>query len=61
MVSIHVVIYGHPPPKISDKFLTNLNNLADWYLEENFSYIRVFGFSVPPYALPLFLPDKLVC
>jgi hypothetical protein len=24
-------------------------------------YIRVFGTSLPPYALPLFLPDKLVC
>jgi hypothetical protein len=61
MVPMHVIIYGHPPPRISDKVMTNLNNVADWYLEEQFSYIRVFGCSVPPYALPLFLPDKLVC
>jgi hypothetical protein len=35
--------------------------MADWYLEVEFSYIRVFSTSVPPYALPLFLPDKLLC
>jgi hypothetical protein len=35
--------------------------IADWYIEEHFSYIRVFGCSVPPHALPKFLPDRLVC
>jgi hypothetical protein len=35
--------------------------MADWYLEVEFLYIRVFSTSVPPYALPLFLPDKLLC
>jgi hypothetical protein len=39
----------------------NLGKLADWFIEENFSYIRVFGCSVPPHALPRFLPDRLVC
>jgi hypothetical protein len=39
----------------------NLGKLADWFIEENFSYIRVFGCSVPPHALPQFLPDRLVC
>jgi hypothetical protein len=39
----------------------NLGKLADWLIEENFSYIRVFGCSIPPHALPRFLPDRLVC
>jgi hypothetical protein len=34
--------------------------VVDWYIEEEFSYIRVFGTFVPPYDLSLFLPDKLV-
>jgi hypothetical protein len=54
-------IYGYPPPRISDKVVTNLGRIADWYIEEHFSYIRVFGCSVPPHALPQFLPDRLVC
>jgi hypothetical protein len=61
MVPLHVAIFGQPPPKILDIITTNLSSVADWYLEEKFLYIRVFDTSVPPYALPLFLPDKLLC
>jgi hypothetical protein len=32
--------------------------VADWYVEEEFSYIRVFSASVPSHALPLFIPDR---
>jgi hypothetical protein len=39
----------------------NLKTVADWFVEENFSYIRVFGCSISPHALPKFLPDRLVC
>jgi hypothetical protein len=58
---MHVSIFGNPPPRISDSIATNLSSVADWYVEAEFSYIRVFGASVPPYALPLFIPDRLVC
>jgi hypothetical protein len=61
MVPLHVTIFGQPPPRISDSVTTSLSSVADWYLEAEFSYIRVFSTSVPPYALPLFLPDKLLC
>jgi hypothetical protein len=58
---MHVSIFGNPPPRISDSIAANLSSVADWYVEAEFSYIRVFGASVPPYALPLFVSDKLVC
>jgi hypothetical protein len=61
VVSMHIVIFGHPLPRISDKVLVNLGKVADRYIEEHFSYIRFFGCSVPPYALPHFLLDRLVC
>jgi hypothetical protein len=51
VVPIHISLYGHPPPLISDKIMGNLGKLACWFIEENFSYIRVFGFSLPPHAL----------
>ena len=35
--------------------------MADWYVEAEFSYLRVFGASIPPHAFPLFIPDKLAC
>jgi hypothetical protein len=58
---MHIAIYDCPPPRISDKIVTNLGKITNWYIEEHFSYIRVFGCSVPPHALPKFLPDRLVC
>ena len=58
---MHVAIFGQLPPRISGSITTNLSSMADWYIEVEFSYIRVFSTSVPPYALPLFLPDKLLC
>jgi hypothetical protein len=61
VVSMHIVIFGHPLPRISDKVMVSLGKVVDWYIEEHFSYIRVFGCSVPPYALPHFLPDRLMC
>jgi hypothetical protein len=60
-VLVHIALYGHPPPRISDRIMGNLGRLTDWFIEENFSYIRVFGCSVPPHALPRFLPDQMVC
>jgi hypothetical protein len=61
MVPLHIAIFGHPPPRISDNIATNLSGIADWYVEAEFSYFRVFGAVVPPNALPLFIPDKLAC
>jgi hypothetical protein len=61
LVPIHITLYSCPPPRISDRIMENLGKIADWYIEENFSYIRVFGCLVPPHALPKFLPDHLVC
>jgi hypothetical protein len=61
VVSMHITIYGFPPPRILYKMVENLGKIADWYIEEHFSYIRVFGCFVPPHALPMFLPNRLVC
>jgi hypothetical protein len=48
-------------PCISNTVIENLKEIADWFIDENFSYIRVYGCSIPPHALPKFLPDILVC
>ena len=40
--------------------MENLKTVADWFIEEKFSYIRVFRCSILPHALPKFLPDRLV-
>jgi hypothetical protein len=61
VVPLHVTIFGLLPPRISDGIAANLSQITDWYVEEEFSYLRVFGATVPPMALPQFIPDKLAC
>ena len=55
------MLYGCAPPHISESIIGNLRAVVDWFIEENFSYIRVFGCSIPPHALPKFFLDRLVC
>ena len=57
---MHNMFYGCEPPHISETVLENLKEIANWFIDENFSYIRVYGCSIPPHALPKFLPDRLV-
>jgi len=61
VVLIDIGLYGFPPPQISERIMGNVGKIVDWYIEEKFSYIRFFGFSVPPHALPNFLPNRLIC
>jgi hypothetical protein len=61
IILIHETLYGNPPPKISKKIMGNLGTIADWYIEERFSYIKVYGCFASPHALPNFLPDSLIC
>jgi hypothetical protein len=61
VIPIHENIYGHPPRKILEQIMGNLSAIVDWYIEELFSYIRVFGCYISPHVLPRFLPDRLVC
>ena len=55
------MFYGCEPPRISESISGNLKEIADWFFYENFSYVRVYGCSIPPHALPKFLLDRLVC
>jgi hypothetical protein len=59
MVPLHVTIFDHPPPRISDSIAVNLSSITDWYVEVEFSYLRVFSASVPLNVLQLFIPDRL--
>jgi hypothetical protein len=58
---MHISLYDFLPPRISDMIMANLGKIEDSYIEEHFSYIRLFGCSLPPHSLPNFLPDRMVC
>jgi len=38
-----------------------LLRIGDWFVEEIFTYIIVWGSNGKPHVLPLYVPDKLLC
>jgi hypothetical protein len=61
IIPLHKIFFGCEPPRISNTILENLKSIADWFIEEKFSYVRVYGCSILPHALPKILPDRLIC
>jgi hypothetical protein len=61
IIPLHKIFFGCEPPRISHTILENLKTVADWFIEEHFSYVRVYGCAIPPHALPKILPDRLIC
>jgi hypothetical protein len=61
VIPLHQMLYSCAPPHISESVTGNRREIVDWFIEDNFSYIRVFGCSIPPHALPKFPPDRLAC
>jgi hypothetical protein len=55
VIPLHHMLYGYAPLRISELVIGSLRAVANWFIEENFSYIRVFGCSIPPHALLKFL------
>jgi hypothetical protein len=60
IIPMHKMFYGCEPPRISMSVSGNIKAMADWFVDENFSYIRVYGCSIPPHALSKFLLDRPV-
>jgi hypothetical protein len=61
IIPLHKIFFGFEPPRISHAIIENLKIVADWFIEEHFSYVRVYGCSILPHALPKILPDRLIC
>jgi hypothetical protein len=61
IIPLHRMFFGCEPPRISHTVIENIKTVADWFIEEHFSYVRVFGCAIPPHALPKILPDRLIC
>jgi len=58
------MLTGNPPPRISPEIksvlqLSKQTKVGDWYLYQNYTEIRIYGFLLAPYKLSRYLPMKL--
>jgi hypothetical protein len=56
VILMHKMFFSCEPPHISEAVSNNLKPIENWFIEEIFSYIRVYGCSIPPHVLSKFLP-----
>jgi len=54
------MMYDEDPARCSPEAQIDIIPITRWFGEEWFTYIRVFGSTVPPHVLPLYIPDKLL-
>ena len=60
ILPLYRMMYNEDPPRCSPEAQIDIIPIARWFGEEWFTYIRVFGSTVPPHVLPLYIPDKLL-
>jgi hypothetical protein len=51
---------GKNVPRLSDEAKKVIAKVGHWYLDEQETYIRVFGATGAPHLLPIYVPDRLV-
>lgn len=57
---MHQLIFNNKAPKFSKEVATDLLAVRKYFIEEWFTYIRVFGSTTDPRVLPLNISDKLL-
>ena len=56
---VYFLIFKKEAPTFSPEAKNLIDTMGDWYIDESFSYIRVFENS-PSHTLPKVVPDRLV-
>ena len=54
------MIFNKRAPRVSEEANIDILPVARWFVEENFTYIRVFGSYDSPHVLPYYVPHKLL-
>jgi hypothetical protein len=57
---LYEFIFCAPAPCMTEKALSIIKNIGDWYVMQHGTYIRIYGATKAPHLLPRFVPDKLV-
>jgi hypothetical protein len=47
-------------PRITEEAKGILKYIGNWYLQEKFTYFRIYGVVASPHLLPIYVPNKLV-
>lgn len=62
---VTTILTGNPPTRISDEIkrilqLSKQYKVSDWYMYKNNTKIRIYGYELPPFKLPKYVPMRLL-
>lgn len=60
MLPIYYAIFDKPAPRISEEVGIHLTVVGNWFKDDKFTYIRLFGSLTKPHVLPLYVLDKML-
>jgi hypothetical protein len=60
MVPLHMILKNQPAPRFTQESINTIKEIGDWFVDEEFSYIRIYGCEGAPHILPRYVPDRLV-
>lgn len=60
MLTLHQIIFNKKAPRFPQEATTDLLFVKKYFIEEWFTYIRVFGSTTDPHVLPLYVSGKLL-
>ena len=60
MIPLHLILKNQPTPKFAQEAHDTIKEIGDWFIDEEFSCIRIYGCEGAPHFLPRYVPDKVV-
>jgi hypothetical protein len=50
---------NQPTPRFTQEATNVIKEIGDWFIDEEFSYIRIYGCEGAPHILPRYVPERL--
>jgi len=59
MIPLHLNLKNQTAPRCMQEAINAIKQIGDWFIDEEFSYIRIYGCEGAPHILPRYVPDRL--
>ena len=59
MIPLQLILKNQLALRFTQEAINTLKELSDWFIDEEFSYIRIYGYEGAPYILPRYVLDRL--
>jgi hypothetical protein len=59
MSPLYILLKNQTTPRFTQEAMDAIKEIGDWFLDEEFSYIRIYGCEGAPHILPRYVPNRL--